>query len=535
MTMTRTVLVGLDGATFSILDSLMESGVMPFLKKFVARGVRGDLRSTIPHVSPVAWTSCMTGRSPGSHGIFDFIRAEERNGGMHFTLYNSRDIKCETIWSMISRQRMRVTLLNFMLTFPALPISGYVVPGLVSWRHLKQAIQPPELYEKLKLIPELSYKELAWDFELEKKVLQRIGQEEYERWIRFHIRRERHWFEIARYLMKVDPCEITAIVFDGIDKLQHICWRFLDPELAPSSPSPYEQKISDLCLEYFAKLDGYLAEIVRLAGPDANIFFVSDHGFGPTSEIFRVNVWLHDQGYLTWRTPGNLDEATKQSWERRQKSNFALLDWNKTKAYARTPSSNGVYIRKACAPHQSGVSDDEYETFRKKLTDELYGILDPKTGERIVKRVWTREEAFSGSQMHQAPDLTLNLRDDGFVSIKDISPALDSRPEISGTHTPDGIILAAGPSIRRGVTADYRSIIDIASTLLYSLGLEIPEDLEGRVPVEIFQPAWVQANPVRTVKTSVAPRLEPAETDLETETNEDSRIFEQLKALGYLE
>jgi predicted AlkP superfamily phosphohydrolase/phosphomutase len=514
----------------------MEKGIMPFLKKFVASGVRGELLSTIPHVSPVAWTSCMTGRSPGCHGIFDFIRAEERNGEMYFTLYNSRDIQCETVWSMISRRDKRVTLLNFMLTFPPLPISGHIVPGLVPWKHLKQGIYPPDLYDKLKLLSGLNYKEMAWDFELEKKVLQGISNQEYEMWLRFHIQREHHWFEIARYLMETDPSDLTAIVFDGPDKLQHICWRFLDPKLAPTSPSPYEKKISDLCFEYFRKLDGYLAEIVRLAGPKANIFFVSDHGFGPTNEVFRVNVWLHEQGYLTWQTLKDSDEEAKQSWKRRLNSNFVLLDWVKTKAYARTPSSNGIYIRKALAPDWSGVPADEYEAFRKRLIDGLYSVVDPNTGERIVKRVWTREEAFSGSQMHQAPDLTISLRDGGFVSIKDVPPALQSRLEVAGTHRPEGIFLAGGPSILKGVTIDPLSIIDIASTLFYSLGLEIPDELEGRVPVEVFESQWVRANPVRFAEASKTPKTVKSKgSEPETETEEDSIIFEQLKALGYIE
>jgi predicted AlkP superfamily phosphohydrolase/phosphomutase len=534
--MSRTVVIGLDGATFSILDPLMEDGVMPFLRGFVAHGVRSELLSTIPHVSPVAWTSFMTGRSPGHHGVFDFIRAEMRNGEMYFTLYNARDIRCETISSMISRQKMRVTLLNFMLTSPPLPISGNIVPGLVSWRHLKRGMHPPELYEKLKQLPGLNYKEMAWDFELEKKVLQRVSPEEYDMWLRFHIQREEHWYRVARYLMQTDPCDLTVIVFDGIDKLQHICWRFLDQQLCPSSPSLSEKNIHDLCLEYFRKLDDYLAEIVALAGPEARIFFASDHGFGPTREVFRVNVWLQEQGYLTWRTPGALDEAARQSWERRLNSNFALLDWEKTQAYARTPSSNGIFIRKAVAPGQSGVPADEYEAFRNRLIAALYGVVDPVTGEQIVKRVWTREEAFPGSQMHQAPDLTLSLRDHGFVSIKDGAPAVQPLPEVCGTHRPEGIFLAGGPGIQRGEHIAPLSIIDMASTLLYSLGLAVPEDLEGRVPVEVFESSWVRANPVRTGEPSRPPQVTVAQGSApKTEAEEDLLIFDRLRALGYIE
>ncbi len=102
--MNQTLLIGLDGATFSILDPLLENGTMPFLKEFIDSGVRANLISTTNPLTPPAWISLMTGRKPGNHGVFDFIWAEERKNDVYFTLYNYRDIQCETIWSIVSRQ-----------------------------------------------------------------------------------------------------------------------------------------------------------------------------------------------------------------------------------------------------------------------------------------------------------------------------------------------------------------------------------------------------------------------------------------------
>src|SRR3954464_8265965 len=134
--MGRTVLVGLDGATFCVLDPLMTSGVMPFLADLAAAGVRGELASTMPPVSPTAWTSIATGRTPGNHGVFDFIRSEERGGDVYFTLYDARDIDADTIWSIASRSGLRVTVLNYMLTFPAPPVTGTSALALVASRPL---------------------------------------------------------------------------------------------------------------------------------------------------------------------------------------------------------------------------------------------------------------------------------------------------------------------------------------------------------------------------------------------------------------
>ena len=137
---TRTLFIGMDGCTFTILDDLTvekdgRPAVMPFLGGLMARGTRSELRSTPNPLTPPAWVSLMTGRSPGNHGLLDFIRAEERGEDVFFTLYDSRDNLAETIWSIASRQERRVAVLNLPFTAPppkALPnMRRYSTPSRV--------------------------------------------------------------------------------------------------------------------------------------------------------------------------------------------------------------------------------------------------------------------------------------------------------------------------------------------------------------------------------------------------------------------
>src|SRR3954470_25068145 len=109
----RVLLIGLDGATFGVLEPLMTSGTMPFLRDLVGDGARAELRSTFLPLTPQAWTTVMTGRSPGNHGVFDFVRANERGGQFYFTLTNARDVRTETLWSMLTRAGRRCIALNF--------------------------------------------------------------------------------------------------------------------------------------------------------------------------------------------------------------------------------------------------------------------------------------------------------------------------------------------------------------------------------------------------------------------------------------
>jgi predicted AlkP superfamily phosphohydrolase/phosphomutase len=531
----RVVLIGLDGGTFSTLDPLLEEGVMPFLKDFLASGVRSELMSVIPPLTPPGWTSLVTGRTPGNHGIMDFFRFESPDS-RYIRLVNSRDVRCETIWSMLSREGLQATVLNFPLMTPPRPIAGYVVPGWAPWRYLRRLCFPPDLYDKIKTIPGFNLQELAMDLQLEGKAIEGTSTDEYEDWIRFHIRREKQWFDLLRYLMQEASCELTAMLFDGVDKLQHLLWRFIDPAYLSTHPSAWEQRIRELCLAYFRQLDGFIADIVAMAGPKASVFLASDHGFGPSTEVFYINAWLHRAGYLEWTADAPTDTGESRKLGLGTISRWAaMVRASRTTAYGLTPSSNGVHIAVAGRRGQQGIDPREYERTRSRLTEELCEFTDSASGGRVVTRVWTREEAFPGTQMDLAPDLTLSIRDGGFVSILNSEVVLKPRPEVVGTHRPQGIFMAKGPRMRQGLSLPALSIIDVAPTLLYCLGLPVPSDLEGRVAEQIFESAAIQQHPILVGDPTCVPEAFPQGLESREDKEGEAQVLERLKNLGYVE
>ncbi len=528
----RALLIGLDGATFSILDPLIEDGVMPFLRGFMASGARAVLRSILPPLTPPAWTSIMTGRSPGNHGVADFF-AFESPQSRYVRLANSSDVRCETVWSIVSRHGLSATTLNFPVMAPPRPITGCAIPGWVPWRFLRRSCHPADLYDRIKDLPAFNVKELAMNLDLEQKALDGCPPEDQEAWVRFHLRRERQWFEILAFLIRSEPHHLTAIVFDGVDKLQHLFWRLLDPACAPARLSPGEERLRGLCRDYFRQLDGLMAQAVALAGDDVNVFVVSDHGFGPSHEIFYVNSWLHRHGYLNWANDdrGYRDDSDTLGlqmigWLDR------LIDWGGTTAYAQTPSSNGIHICVAGRRGKEGIPPGEYHRFRQTLMDELRAYCDPKTGDSPVTGVWTREEAFPGGHADSAPDLTLQLRDGGFVSTVKSECLLTPRKEPLGTHRPEGIFLAHGPAVARGSSLPECSVLDVTPTLLHALGLPVPEDLEGRVLGEIFEPQFLQAHRIAMGEPTHPPEVFPSPA-MDREGAE--QVIARLKALGYVE
>jgi predicted AlkP superfamily phosphohydrolase/phosphomutase len=334
--------------------------------------------------------------------------------------------------------------------------------------------------------------------------------------------------------MREDPADLTAVLFDGVDKLQHVCWRFLDRAMFSASPTALESRVREWCLEYFRDIDRFLGEVMETMGKKVSVVLASDHGFGPTVEVFHLNEWLHRHGYLVWADAAKVEQKHPETlglgtMARR----FYEIDWDNTTAYCPTPSSNGIYI---CPPtiDGKGVPAERYDSFRRELAEALLQFTDPATGKPVVTRIWTREEAFHGTHMASAPDLTLNLRDSGLVSILPSEVLLKARSEPSGAHRPNGVFVATGEGMRRGVSLSSLSILDITPLLLYTLGLPLSEDLEGQVPEALFEPAYFRSHPI-VFEAAAGGSSATAEKLAAVDPAMEEEVMGQLRALGYME
>jgi predicted AlkP superfamily phosphohydrolase/phosphomutase len=532
----RTVLIGLDGATWSILDPYMDRGLMPFLRELTARGTRAPLRSIVPALTPPAWTSVMTGKHPGGHGVFDFFQKEEPDS-IHFRFASSQDVHSATIWSLASEAGLRVISLNFPLMFPPPAVEGCVVPGgMMPWRQLRLGCHPPGLFDRLKALPAFNPREML-DMELEVKAIEGCPADEQHAYVEQHIAREQRWLEVARHLMTEEPAELVAVMFDGVDKLQHLCWRFIDPDCRPADPTPWEQGMIDRCERYFRTLDEILAELAGIAGAEATLVLASDHGFGPTRDVFHVNSWLEREGYLAWADDADADErdGTRVGFKDVTRHVHAL-DWTRTVAYAATPSSQGIHIVSRVPGTDTPLPGDERRRIRDELAGKLRELRRPHDGAPLVARCWTREEAFAGPHEGIGPDLSLLLADGATMSILPSQELVVRRPEPAGHHREVGMFLAAGPGIRAGEAVGELSLVDVAPFVLHRLGLPVPDDMAGRVPVELLEDAELAAHPPRTVPAA-APAAVAAVTpdDLELDADEQAGVMQRLKALGYVE
>jgi predicted AlkP superfamily phosphohydrolase/phosphomutase len=294
----------------------------------------------------------------------------------------------------------------------------------------------------------------------------------------------------------------------------------------------------DRCERYFRSVDAMVAELVELAGPEATVILASDHGFGPTRDVFHVNSWLEREGYLTWAEGAGATagaDATAVGFAAMTRHVHAV-DWTRTLAYSATPSSQGINVVGTVPGSDDPLPGEIRRKVAGELAEALHEVRRPHDGQPLITEVWMREQAFAGPFEALGPDVSMVLADGGTISILPSDTLVARRAEPRGHHRWEGIFLASGPGIRAGTVVDELSIVDVAPLILHRLGLPVPDDMSGRVPVEILEPQELDAHPPQRAPAAAPPRApDPEPADLELDPDEQASLLQRLRALGYVE
>jgi hypothetical protein len=131
--------------------------------------------------------------------------------------------------------------------------------------------------------------------------------------------------------------------------------------------------------------------------------------------------------------------------------------------------------------------------------------------------------------------LTLELQDGGLVSILPSERVFSDRPTVAGAHRPVGVFMARGPGIRAGMASPELSILDVAPTVLYSLGLAVSEDLEGAVPDSIFDAGVLEQQPVARRAAAVPGGVRDRGPAAALDPEQEAIVMRRLQELGYVE
>ncbi|CAN5550238.1 alkaline phosphatase family protein [soil metagenome] len=569
-TVPKAVVIGLDSATWTVIRPWMAEGSMPNLARLMKDGVSGSLESVLPPITPPAWTSFMTGKNPGKHGIFHFVETE--HGGYAMNYANATSRRSPTVWKLLNNAGYSVGTMNIPFTYPPEPLNGFQISGMDTPSESSPFIHPPELRDEL-------LKHLG-EIQLDLRFLGAMTTDERRYQVLAEMEQlDRQWTKVALYLLENHPQDVMMFVFMSIDTVQHYFWQHMDknhfihdPELAP--------KFGDAVRKVYERLDAAAGQIIDRLPPETAVFVVSDHGGGPVVDrtIF-LNRYLAQLGLLHYhekaasglRTLANkllrlgfsLARGTLSS---RQKSRLALLfpkmlqktemayssftsiDWSRTKAYCSEvlASPPSIWINLKGLKPEGIVEPADYDALVNLIIAKLAELKDPRDGQPVIKRVYRRDEIFHGPFANEGADLVLDWwsenslfstqpsfpedTDKPALVIREHKPSASS--EWGGTHRLQGIIVARAPALKTGAEIENSHLIDVAPTILHLLGVSVPEDMDGTVLTDAFRPEFLAQN---SVQSGAASGTSGADRPSGYTDEESAKVEERLQALGYLE
>jgi len=502
----RLLLIGWDGATWSIIDPMIDEGRMPNLERLLDNGHRAELRSLPSLFSPQVWTTVCTGCLPEVHGIMGWTNRKS-------------DLPVGRIWDQLKLEGRSFGLCDWYFTWPPDPGDekrDFIIPSHLAPDHLTfpedysffRALETLERSRRDGNVP-YSVRFLAgtcisaWRHGVRVSTLRRASAEVFRRKLGKRNNLERRWknhliatsieSDLLAELLRTRAPEFTAALFTQIDGAGHVFWKYMEPEgfdkVTPEDIERYGGVIHDV----YAEADRGLRKILEFVPPEADVMIVSDHGFEALGNRI-AGKWCRVRALKLIRALGFKGKmfGTNLGAE--------LYAW----AMAETKEENEAILAAVeLVLSEAHLEGEESPFFNVSRMDESIRI-------GIAPR-----ETLSGESSVIIDGTSLGLR-------RLIKASAD--PAISGAHAPDGIYLLSGPSASRAVGADSLHVVDVAPTVAAILGLP--------------------ASPLWTGRPAIAgaylPPASPGDYPPPGGTGEEperisQELIERLRALGYLD
>ena len=485
----KTVLIGLDGATWNVLDSLIEDGYIPNLKFLIKKGSSCILKSTIPPVTGCCWLSLSTSLNPGKTGVIDFLKMDKE---LNLRPVSSSDFEGRAFWDLLSNAGNRCVVLDYPMLFPAYQINGAIIS---TWSG--------ELTTFPKQI---------------KKDIRRLIRD-YDIFVGYHDEKyndidlflhdlnkalERK-IKVTKYLLNHLDWDIFVNIISFTDWIQHRMWHYID-ESHPWYDKEESQSVIHKFGDFWKKIDDLIGEMIPRTD---YLFIVSDHGMGPQYGRFNIAKWLELEGYLkrkhsfkrilkpiissvqkTWLTR-ILPEKLKEKG-RHISSVLSDIDLKKSGVYliGHSIPFGCIYINpKTQTPSEMNNKIKEKEILKNELITSLTKIND--ITDDIEVTLFDKNKIYSGNKLELLPDIIFTLNDWRCVIIKNFQDSVYTNNPYSnrhtGSHRMEGIFLAYGPEIKNGICIKPAKIYDVAPTLLHMFDVPIPREMDGKVIRQIFE------------------------------------------------
>lgn len=564
----RVFVLGLDGATFDIIDALIAKGRLPNLASLIRRGCGGELISTIHPFSAQAWSSFMTGMNPGKHGIVDFT--EHVKGEYRLKFLNASHRRGKSLWRILSEHGRRVCVLNVPFTYPPEEVNGFMISGMDAPSTDSEYTYPKELSEEISAH--------VGEYIIELGVKDYIAKGHPEAFLKEIEDAFKVQMKTLDYLLNQEAWDFFMYVCRFTDQVQHYFWKYYDAN-HPSYDEYAEDELRNAIASLYESIDELIGRLTETLDEEVNIVVMSDHGHGGINgkKIF-LNKWLESQGLLEFeenrrvssgglfglvskRQKGDflnfVRSKVPKKWRLRIVRNmpmlkdnfisqeaFSNIDWERTKAYSDEKKGNIWINVRGCQPNGIVNPGEEYEKVREQVIEKVKQMKDPDSQTPIFPEVFKKEELYSGPYLDKAPDIILNEGKSKYSYVfkrsnrsEDqaswIAPLtkgeMDKLP--NATHRVEGILIVKGKHLREeGRIFQPANIMDIAPTILYMMGLPVPENMDGKVLIDLFDEEYMTRHQVELLSSEDGEEREGQEYG----PDEEEIISERLRQLGYL-
>lgn len=534
----KVLMLGVDGAPLNLVTKWAGEGELPNLRRLLDSGGHGVLASRVD-LTPPAWSSIYTGKNPGKHGIFDFMR--HKPGTYDFVPVSSLARGCADLWETLSSQGFTVGVLNAPLTYPPRPVNGFLVSGFLTPGDETEYTYPRSLKAELR--------SAAPGFRPSSSNELQVSMRK-EAYAADTLRKLEGLREAAIYLQKRET-DFFAVFVSETDFVSHWFWEDMLRQ-GQSASGGVKSGTSRVILDTYRAVDRMLGDLTEGLKEDVHVIVLSDHGSTYLRRFFHTNYFLYSKGLLQFRR--DLRTGVKQAFYRSGITqglyrlilrtnlywmHYALrpitlsvsdVEWQRTVAYAR--GYGQIYLNVRGREPAGVVAKENLEETRRKIIENLNQVRDPKGDVRAMEAVYSKEEIFHGDQLDYAPDIQLVMAE-GYEAFPWATMADDVFTDYidrTGTHNTQGMLLLSGPGVRNGSFSNA-TVTDVAPTILYLMGVPIPTDLDGRFLSQAFTDEYVGSNPPRFANPSGP---DTGRKDFEFSPEDEKAIEDNLRSLGYV-
>jgi len=265
---------------------------------------------------------------------------------------------------------------------------------------------------------------------------------------------------------------LVCCVFDGTDRIQHMFWRYIDPE-HPARDGQCKNQRRDAIEKLYKRMDDLVGRTMKACeDEDTVLMVISDHGFSSFRRGIDLNVWLEQNGYLALKP-----DACGQKY-------LADVDWSKTKAYCLGLA--GLWLNVKGRESQGIVEPQEAGALRDEICEKLAGLKDEEKGETAINRAFNTHKIYNGPYKTDAPDIIVGYNKGYRVcweaAIGEPTDRVfhDNNKAWSGDHCVDPKLVPGVMFCNRKVKTENPRLMDIGATALDLFGVEVPGVMDGR-------------------------------------------------------